>query len=370
MKTVNIKILDCIVFILTFTFSFIGISVASSVLSFREYITDYQQFVFIFFLLLFLVTLNYSQKLQFTNTDMLFVMLLCVILLSLVMNEESFAPMIYISLTVVLFKKTGYIKSHGLLLVSAAAISLIPYFKIITTSNSLGINFCLLGVAFLNELYKKAKYGYVIFAGMIIGGGIIITYSRTSILVFFIIYIYYVYQIINKKAPHYRGVMDFCITAAALLFLFLNLDSVSEFFSAKWNGADISSGRFRIWKGTVTDGLTLFGNGKDYFLLNFNKGDSHNIFIEVLGKYGVPALFLFVCFSFSLFKKALIKKDREAVIFLLAYYMLGMFENILIFNTRMIAPTIVFYFYFSRITQNDITNESEISGISGRESEK
>src|SRR5690606_9951615 len=57
---------------------------------------------------------------------------------------------------------------------------------------------------------------------------------------------------------------------------------------------DISSGRSRIWLGTLKTGVCLFGNGEEYFMRTYNIGDAHNTFIQILGAYGLLSFILFI----------------------------------------------------------------------------
>lgn len=362
MKILKVRLIDCIIFALTFIVSFIGISVSVGVLNFRQHITDYPLYVLLFFIFLLIIPLRFKKKIEYSNSIVFLLFVVLAAAISLIIHRESLSPAICIFLIILIINRCTYINSNKLTVIFAIALASVPYMRIVSRSNSMAINFCLIGIALLSELYEKKMYKSLLAAGFIFEYMIIITYSRTCAIVFTVIYVFYAYKILLLQSGKYKKIAKILLVIAGIFALYLCYDAIYGFFTSKWgninsgNEVDFTSGRLVIWQGTLTDGITLFGNGKNYFALNFNKADSHNIFIEILGRYGLVATIFFICFTFTLFKKAIKTKDTNSIFFLTAYYLLGMGENILILNTRMIVPTIIFYLYVNKITQNNPVN--------------
>ena len=106
-------------------------------------------------------------------------------------------------------------------------------------------------------------------------------------------------------------------------------------------------------------------NKDSYFMDNFNIGDAHNVYFQILGHYGIIALSLYIMINIYVIIK-IWKNDKklEFINFFLCYFIIGMFENILMTDTKFIICNILLFTYLGRLLRKDekkaVLPESEL----------
>lgn len=139
------------------------------------------------------------------------------------------------------------------------------------------------------------------------------------------------------------------LIALLLIFIVRFRDKLSLVLFNKWSsrgyeGVSILTGRGYIWVNELKNDWTWLGNGESYFDSIYHHNDAHNIFIQVLGRYGTIVLILFIVFAASLiiwsFK---MKNDSKMYILpiVVAYFITGLFENVLFIDCKMYIPSIL-----------------------------
>lgn len=151
---------------------------------------------------------------------------------------------------------------------------------------------------------------------------ILVSNSRTSLLAFFAMFFVFVLKSAsNLKRLVKVTVIPTAIISAILLALGEQINFIWENtelgFIANITKKEALSGREDIWLETL-DNISLLGHGSDYFELNFYLG-GHNTIIEVLGKNGIIAAYLILCFAIAsffyayLYFKTYVKQEHCAI---------------------------------------------------------
>lgn len=242
----------------------------------------------------------------------------------------------------------------------ASIVSIIPLMSILGPLNSLGIIICIAGINsynLLNIYEKKEIYTYIVL--VLFGILIYITESRTSLIAFLLVSALVIFPKLKHNNSFKKLIVDFIIILFISVLIYFSYDYIYNLIFEKYtiNNVDMFSGRSRIWIGTFETGITLFGNGEQYFMDTYHIGDAHNIFIEILGAYGLLSFISYILLYVYIILKAVKNiKKTEYIFNFSAFLLLGMAENLLFINSRMLLVTILFFTYLG-----SLINEQEIN---------
>jgi hypothetical protein len=339
-------------FITTFVF-FLGNLITINRYNLNIEIENKWIITFVFSILIFFYVIKFPMRLKKSKIIILVLWELHVIFIfTAKLIHENFALlefMLYAFLIPLAFYSTG-INKYKVVFISSSIVSVIPFLFILGKGNSMGILICFAGVNLLNLLnIKNIDKKYIYLSIFIISIIIFATGSRTSLLSFFAISIYYISSFLTYKRISQINILK---GSLALLFLlcvmYFSYDSIYNLVFEKYNNsnADMLSGRGEIWEGTFTTGVNLFGNGEEYFLHQYYSGDAHNTFVQVLGAYGTLSLILFLLIYFYIIVKTFrYKRNVEYAGFFGIYLILGLAENLYFINSRLIHPNLLFFMY-------------------------
>ena len=261
------------------------------------------------------------------------------------------------------FKKNSYnIDKH---LNIACIINLIPLLFIMKGGNALSLLITIIGITTINITIRKIREnGYIIAYTVIIAFFVMliaITKCRTCMISFLIISgINYIY-ILTKNNFYKKKII---VSAVLIICLILSSNSLISFLFNKYNSyGDITTGRGRIWENVINDGTSLFGHNDNYFMEIANKGDAHNVYIQIFGHYGIISLCLYVVLNIYILIMIFRKRRKiEYINFFLHYFIVSMFENILLTDTKIVIYNILFLVYVGKLLRDDtgtLKNENE-----------
>lgn len=288
------------------------------------------------------------------------------ILISKIINKGSNIIDILLMLSIVpifFFKKNSYnIDKH---LNIACIINLIPLLFIMKGGNTLSLLITIIGITTINITIRKIREnGYIIAYTVIIAFFVMliaITKCRTCMISFLIISgINYIY-ILTKNNFYKKKII---VSAVLIICLILSSNSLISFLFNKYNSyGDITTGRGRIWENVINDGTSLFGHNDNYFMEIANKGDAHNVYIQIFGHYGIISLCLYVVLNIYILIMIFRKRRKiEYINFFLNYFIVSMFENILLTDTKIVIYNILFLVYVGKLLRDDtgtLKNENE-----------
>lgn len=364
---VNIK--KIIVFIIVTTFMFVGNLMTNYTINPNDIenkwlFTFYFSIVFVFFIL--------SNKVRINKEKLIILILWEVFIISIFFSKflhENFQILEFtfyiLILPIVFFSRT--IKLYKNLFLISFVISIIPFIYLLKPesigmgNNNLGILFSIGGIILLILLKNKNVDKKYIYLSIILFTTLIyFTRSRTSLLAFLILAIlHYLIIIKNDKNSSYLVIIRKLITIfITFIVIYFSYDYIYNLFFSKWSstGADITSGRGEFWLNTLKNGLTMFGNGEDYFLI-YNVRDAHNAFIQVLGNYGLISTFLFIILFIYILAKSFRLKNIEYISFFVGFFLLSQTENLFFINSRLIGIHLLFFMYLGCIIDDTDTNE-------------
>lgn len=178
---------------------------------------------------------------------------------------------------------------------------------------------------------------------------LIIMASRTSIIAFSL-GVAYVLIVEGKKANGKWSSRLTILLVGVCLAAYKYRDMLFQLFLNKWenrgySGASLLTGRGDIWLSELKYDWTVFGHGEGYFNSVYHHNDAHNIFIQVLGRYGSIALFLFIIFMIMVCVRMIRNRNEYSIVIIpvvLSYLCAGMFENTLFIDCKMYIPAIEF----------------------------
>lgn len=203
------------------------------------------------------------------------------------------------------------------------------YRGVFANSNQMGFTSAVMAagifILLITALSAKKSVWYVSLIILLLIGifiMILVANSRTSMLAFFAMFSIFVWNsVLNLKGLFKITVITTAIVST-ILFLAgeqtqLLWKNIELGFIAKIRGNETLSGREDIW-GKTLDDINLLGHGSDYFELNFGLG-GHNTIIDILGKNGIIAAYLILCFAIAsflyayLYYKNYAKEDHYAI---------------------------------------------------------
>ncbi|WP_203289110.1 O-antigen ligase family protein [Metabacillus sp. cB07] len=365
---VNIK--KNILFLIITTFMFIGNLMTNYTINPND-IENKWIFTFGFSIVFFYFVL--SNKVRLNREKILILMLWELLIISLFFskllheNFQIFEFVLYsLVLPIVFFSNS--IKLYKNLFLFSFVISIIPFIYLLKPesigmgNNNLGILFSIGGIVLLVLLnIKNVDNKFVYFSIILFTTLIYFTRSRTSLLAFLIIAILHYLIIFKSDNNSYLAVIRKLITIfVTLIVIYFSFDYIYNLFFSKWSstGADITSGRGDFWITTINNGLTMFGNGENYFLI-YNVRDAHNAFIQILGDYGLISTFLFIILYIYIFVKSIRLKNLEYISFFVGFFLLSQTENLFFLNSRLIGVHLLFFMYLGCIINDTRTKENE-----------
>ncbi|NFP91580.1 O-antigen ligase family protein [Clostridium sporogenes] len=244
------------------------------------------------------------------------------------------------------------IQQYKNVILMASIISIIPLIHILGPMNSLGTIISIAGINLLNLLtiYKsRYRYVYIYISIIIFGTCIFITESRTALISFLIVSVMIIFTTLKEQN---NSLMKYIKNSFKILLIimliYFSYDYIYSLIFDKYSisSSDMLSGRKRIWIGTFRWGITLFGNGIEYFIYNYNIADAHNTFIEILGAFGLLSFISFILIYFYIiFKSLRYFKKLEYICFFSLFLLLSLAENLFFINSRMIYSNILFLTY-------------------------
>ncbi|MBU9713492.1 hypothetical protein KS419_17325 [Bacillus tamaricis] len=235
-------------------------------------------------------------------------------------------------------------------------INSMPYTGIFYNPNSFGTVSATLLAVFLSIIIdnitskrlKKIYFFIVIILSALSFVGIIYSASRTSfltalLLVFITIFLYLV-KLYNKGIIKlFKQSIYFLVSIMIISIVLFVPGTIRDVFvnnildknQRRSEGeSGVFSNRDDMWITAIQE-AGIFGNGYDYFYLNFGRG-AHNTFIAILGVYGWVSIILFLlflctAFIFS-FKYAIYSNDKFTflpILLLTTFFALSLGEGML-----------------------------------------
>lgn len=250
----------------------------------------------------------------------------------------------------------------------AAIMNVIPVLVIMKEVNTIGVILAFAGVLAINLAYDKLRQRnmiltYVMIA-VVFAGLIILTKSRTALLAFlfvaFINFILLIIQSNNRKQAIKKTIIIIIVVLLLAPFIIPNLYKlIFEKYSE--SSTNMTSGRTKMWNIVFHEKVGAFGLGNEQLVEKINKGDTHNMFVQMLGHYGVIPFIIYILLNIYIIYRAIKVKNKNAINILIIYYIIGMFENILIPDTRLAMCNIVLFYCIGNIlSDNNNVKEQEI----------
>ena len=174
--------------------------------------------------------------------------------------------------------------------------------------------------------------------------------SRTALLAFAIgSFVLILGSIKRMKKNKYITLCMLVLLGLVLLWKYYDL--LYGLFFNKWNNLgygtiDITSGRFTMWKDIVLNQKSLLGHSESFISEKYAHQDLHNVFIQVLGKYGLICFFVFIIWFFDLVGRVVKLSAKYRLMFLSFfsfYFVAGIAENVLFLDCKVFMITFCFY---------------------------
>lgn len=304
--------------------------------------------------------LSIREKKRFLFFNILWLTLLITILISKIIHKELNIIDDLIFMTIVpifFFYNNSYKQDENIQI--ASFLNIFPLICIMKPVNSIAIIISFIGVMILNltmnDIKKNGKIITYVIIVAIISVLIMLTRCRTALITFAIIAIInYISIVVNckndenvRRKNKYFLIILFVLSPIILFtlknYIFNKYESTST---------NLTSGRTKMWKIILEEDVGAFGLGNQKLINDINKGDSHNIFFQTLGHYGIIPTILFVFVNAYLIYRCIKKKNFEIINLCLCYYLIGMFENILIFDTRIIMCNFIFFYLVGKLLKD------------------
>ena len=358
----KIKLKDLLLFLVCAITIIFSNMVASNMFGLNQKIIN-KNIIIVFFCIFVEVINNFKCEERQKNYGFkfLWISFLISVIISKIINKDTDILNIFylIIVTPMFFNKKSYNVNRYIPI--ACSFALLPLIFFIKSNNTTGLILTIIDIVVLNylidKLSKKNNYIILIMTIVIFGSLILITRSRTGLLTFIIINIInYFYIIANGKLTLKKLIKG--LTGIIIMCIFISLIS-NMIYGRIFNkyiasNTDLSSGRTKIWKSILSQNLTMFGNGEKYILETTGIKDAHNNYIQIIGHYGLVPLYIYILLTVSIFIRLLKKKNNIKLInFFFAYFLIGMFENVLITDTRFITFNILFYIYIGELLYNN-----------------
>ncbi|TDM03371.1 oligosaccharide repeat unit polymerase [Macrococcus hajekii] len=272
---------------------------------------------------------------------------------------------VYLVMPVIILLNQRIYSNFNLFLMSGA-ISILPLIYTVQSSNTFGLLIALGFVCFFIAFTKKENIYLMMWILPIALYYIYLTGSRTTLLSFVIFISFYFIYFLRKRRLTY---FNFLLNIIFLIFLVIfSIPIVNKFieliFHKRSNtGNNFLADRQIFWEGTIKYGIKAWGNGKDFFVEYFSIGDSHNLFIEILGIYGMIPLILFIIFLFNIARSIFVQSsflNYKAFYFFSYFFLTSLTENLFFIYNRLIVYHFIFLIFVSYIINRQNKLEDEI----------
>lgn len=240
------------------------------------------------------------------------------------------------------------------ILISATIIAQFVFFYLYGLEgyfNSYALTTAITGIEIMLLLYisQKIKLWQLLTIFLVFFVVLFVMESRTSLLAFTVGSTILILGSINRmKKKRYIALCALIILG--LVFLWKYYDMIYGLFFNKWTNlgystVDISSGRFTMWRDIILNQKSLFGHSENFIYDRYAHQDLHNIFVQVLGKYGLVCFIFFFIWFLDFIRRLVNLSSTYRLIFLsffLFYFVAGITENVLFLDCKVFMITFSF----------------------------
>lgn len=319
---------------------------------------------FLLFVIIYIFKIKKVVKTSIFNKKTFFVLiwlgLSISVMISKIINDDEINNALLLCFLIPIFfvNILPKIQQSKELVTYSAAVSYLPLvillFYIVSVNgrdNSIGVLTSFTGAIILmiinNKLSNRNKTFVIGAFGILFFLLIFINGSRTGLIAFVVVFIYTFRKSVIESSINFKGKFLILHSFVTIILLgsLLFYNNLSGLLINKWNGtSDITSGREIIWLETIKE-MSLFGFGSEYFYQKFFIGDAHNIFIQVLGEYGTITATIFLIFVIYLMILVIRVRNTNYNIIFMSYFILGLFENVLLLDFRFGTITFIIWSY-------------------------
>lgn len=173
--------------------------------------------------------------------------------------------------------------------------------------------------------------------------------SRTSLIAFAVGGMIILISSIKGKQTNKEISIAFSILILVTLVLLFS-DKIHGLLFDKWGNLgyqsnDFSAGRLRMWQSIITKDITFFGHGIDFVMKTYNHEDAHNVFIQVICKYGILTFIVFVLWFIDIIRRIMKVSYKYRIVFssiFSFYFIAGITENVLFLDCKSYIITYCF----------------------------
>lgn len=173
--------------------------------------------------------------------------------------------------------------------------------------------------------------------------------SRTSLVAFAVSGMIILISSIKGKQTNKEISIVLCFFIFVVIVLLFS-DKIHGLLFDKWGNLgyqsnDLSAGRFRMWQSIITKDITLFGHSIDFIMKTYNHEDAHNIFIQVVCKYGILTFIVFILWFIDIIRRIMKVSYKYRIVFssiFSFYFIAGMTENVLFLDCKSFIITYCF----------------------------
>lgn len=183
------------------------------------------------------------------------------------------------------------------------------------------------------------------------------------------------FLLIISSLHHLKKNRLFALIVIAVVFavaLWTYFDELHNFLFSKWaiegiESTDITSGRLEMWEQVLENHITLWGHKETFVMDTFYHEDTHNIFIQMIVKYGMSAVVVFLLWCVDLIRRIRNISGKAKIYFIVVfsfYLFTGMFENVLFLDCKVFLITFIFIVNLAWLYKvSGSTNTSETPDI-------
>lgn len=351
----RINILNFTVFALTTLTMFVGNLMSASILIQANNVDYKWMFLFVYSSIMIIIFgfININ-NLAISKGKILIILLWEIFIVSIFISKQLhgnfnliefilysiLVPLIFFSPTIMRYKNIVSI---------SFIVSVIPFLYVLGKENTIGMLFCIAGILLLIKM-KGAHINdrYIFMAIVAISFLVFITNSRTSLITFVIAAgMLVIYTFIQNNDSLITIIKKIVMILAVFSISFLTWSKIKEllFNKNEKTSIDITSGRVSIWDNIIKYKIRPFGSNIDYYYTYYVR-DAHNTFIQLLADYGWISFLIFISILIYIIYKLIYLRKIEYILFFTSYFSLGMMENVLFVDNRLIGIHIVYLMYF------------------------
>lgn len=173
--------------------------------------------------------------------------------------------------------------------------------------------------------------------------------SRTALLAYAVAGLLLILgSLTHLKRNRFLAIVAF--SAICIVLLWLYFDKLYEFLFSKWeiegySSEDQSSGRFKMWESVLKNHVSSWGHRDNFVFETYKHEDVHNIFVQVIVKYGIVTAAMFLFWCIDLIRRIIKLSGKSRIYFatVFSFFLLsGMFENVLFLDCKVFLITFVF----------------------------